>query len=420
MAIALAITILAAYIFSIVALTRIYRFKTDFKRTDGLILIIVIISALLLLSAVLVPLATTSFLAQRIVDASHMRGLSMALSEYSSENNDQLPPADSWCDYLIRDMDINPLLFISPITDAIEGESAYALNQYAAGMKFSEIPPDMVLLFMVKVPDKGVERTFPVTSREFAKYENGEEEYVHERSWNQVGGPEILGMDRYLEEGCNIAFTDGIVRYFKLEQLPNLRWKPDGQVEFPAELTALINHEYTYPKLLLFGLGTVVILTALVILVKTWKAKHTLFILSIGAVSTVTGLIFSGLAETLYIKIQAHIPGFTAGVIGGLLTGLCYAAFLSSRPESFRAQRGFIGYAASTGMVAGIICSCIVHLAIMLANHSGQGFGLVAGLPFGVGAGAVLGWISGEILKKRTPIPATANQPQMEVADETA
>jgi len=58
----------------------------------------------------------------------------------------------------------------------------------------ADAPPDMVLLF----------ETHP--------------------GWNQSGGPEILTTENHQDDGCNILFADGHVRFVRTRDLNDLKW----------------------------------------------------------------------------------------------------------------------------------------------------------------------------------------------------
>ena len=49
-------------------------------------------------------------------------------------------------------------------------------------------------------------------------------------------------------------------------------------------------------------------------------------------------------------------------------------------------------------MMTGIICSTLVHLALIIVNEETNFFGILIGIPYGIFAGAVLGFISGWIV----------------------
>ena len=62
-------------------------------------------------------------------------------------------------------------------------------------------------------------------------------------------------------------------------------------------------------------------------------------------------------------------------------------------------QTLFGWFATSVGMATGVLCSTLVHLALMIVNQIANPFGIVIGIPFGAFAGAILGFIGGMAVK---------------------
>ncbi|MHC4574169.1 MAG: hypothetical protein ACYS76_08565 [Planctomycetota bacterium] len=131
----------------------------------------------------------------RLVSGTDLKGLGLALSAYARDYDGRYPPADKWCDVLIRGYKVPPDIFVWDQSDAVIGESSYAMNKSVAGRKPSELPGDVVVLFETK------------------------------GGWNQSGGPEILSTENHKGKGCNILFNDGSVRFVKTGQLDALKWK---------------------------------------------------------------------------------------------------------------------------------------------------------------------------------------------------
>ena len=172
-------------------------------------------------------------IAKRIVCATNLKGLGTAFLVYANDNNDELPTPENWCDLLISKVDTYPKSFICSATDVIEGESSYALNENVAGMKLSEIPEDVVLLFETSISQSETERDYPITSRKYFKdnpdwFDHYDESMkVRKSRWNQVGGPEILVINNHRQvKGCNILFADGHVEFVDDDEIENLRWEP--------------------------------------------------------------------------------------------------------------------------------------------------------------------------------------------------
>jgi prepilin-type processing-associated H-X9-DG protein len=191
-------------------------------------------AVLLLLPAafILPPLGTVGPRARRVVCATNLKGLGTSFVVYANEYNDELPTFENWCDLLISKVDIHPYSLMCSATDVFEGESSYALNKNVTGMKLSEIPEDVILMFETNISQYETERNIPIISRKYFKdnpdyFEDYDESLkVLEKRWNQVGGPETLTTENHQGRGCNILFADGHAEFVKTEDIPNLRWKP--------------------------------------------------------------------------------------------------------------------------------------------------------------------------------------------------
>jgi prepilin-type processing-associated H-X9-DG protein len=196
---------------------------------------IMALGALLLLlpaAFILPPLGAAGPRARRVVCATNLKVLGTAFNIYANEYNDQLPTNENWGDILITKMDVSTKTFVCPSTGVVEGESSYAMNENVAGMKLSEIPKKVVLLFETRLGQSEEGRNFPITSRKYIiempyMLKSSDESYnVHEACWNQVGGAEILTMENHQGRGCNILFADGHAEFVKTQDIHNLRWKP--------------------------------------------------------------------------------------------------------------------------------------------------------------------------------------------------
>jgi len=164
------ILVLPAIICGIIALVKISGSNGSLKGTGyaitGIILpavMAVLLPFLAMFLAILMPaLNKAKDVSQRIVCATNLRGLSCAMTVYANDYNDQLPSADRWCDLLISKGNVSPKSLVCPDSDAVEGESSYAMNINVVGKKLTELPPDMVLLFETdtgKDPNGRTERT---------------------------------------------------------------------------------------------------------------------------------------------------------------------------------------------------------------------------------------------------------------------
>ncbi|MHC4215310.1 MAG: type II secretion system protein [Planctomycetota bacterium] len=131
-------------------------------------------------------------LAIRLVCGANMKGLHSAMTVYAHDNNDIYPSQETWCDLLIKYCKVTPNSFLCKGSEAIDGQSNYAMNPNCQPSS----PNDIVLLFETKP------------------------------GWNQQGGPELLTTENHNDKGSNILFNNGKVRFERTEELQTLKWKP--------------------------------------------------------------------------------------------------------------------------------------------------------------------------------------------------
>jgi hypothetical protein len=174
-------------------------------------------------------------IAQKQLCPTNLKGLGTAIIVYANDHNDLLPPADQWCDLLITEDDVSPKILFCPYSNAIEGESTYAININAAG-KEAGIPGDMVLLFET---DTGIDpngRTETLQNRPFFHFfqKQGYNEFdsikdnkVYPNRWNLSGGPEMLSTRCHDRKGCHVVFGDGHSSWVTAAEIPHLRWTAD-------------------------------------------------------------------------------------------------------------------------------------------------------------------------------------------------
>ncbi len=165
-----------------------------------------------------------------VVCGPNMRGLALAMVVYANDGKGALPPGDKWCDLLVGLHYVPLKQFVCRQSDAIEGESSYAINKYVAGKSLKGVPPDTVLLFET---DWGIDpngRTEPIRNRACYKMGSGialpRQRMVYKGRWNLAGGPEML-TTKYHGGSCPVVFVDASVKWVKTEDLPKLKFKPD-------------------------------------------------------------------------------------------------------------------------------------------------------------------------------------------------
>lgn len=187
--------------------------------------------------------------ASRVTCGARLAGLSKTIALYAYEHNSYLPDANQWCDLMILEAEATTKTFICPDSDAVLGESSYALNKYIAGKKIDEVSPDVVLVFETDFGKSKAGRNSTISSR-YCYQEmrakggnlsmfgnNPEKKKVYKDRWNQVGGPEILTADHYKGEGANTTFVDGHTGFIPKAEFGKLNW--GNKIADPNSKTAV-------------------------------------------------------------------------------------------------------------------------------------------------------------------------------------
>jgi hypothetical protein len=377
---------IAAPVAGILALVKINRSNDVLCGTGRANLVIVVSLLPLVIFAGMPALNRSTLQAKDVLCKNNLHQLGLVFKVYAEDHNDTLPEAENWCDSFMADPKFDLDIFVCGISGAKTGESSYAMNVNVKGLKYSELPGDMVLLFE-------------------AKYEKSRSNEVDKTRWNQVGGPELLSVDNrgIGERGCNILFADGDVRFIELDSMAEQRWKVEGEIDFPSHLFEVEEVEVTVTRLILLWIsGIVLLIGACLILWKHRVITHFGFVIFMGAVSAGVGCFFGLLSEIMHVAGYAYdfgaSPGMITGGICGLLVGMCYGAVLANTTSEIKTRSGFRGYAVSTGMAAGMICSTIVHLMLMILYGEKTPESIIGGMPFGVIAGNILGYFASLIL----------------------
>jgi prepilin-type processing-associated H-X9-DG protein len=196
------LTSLVGLVLGIVALVRINKSQGQL-RGQGLAIAGTAISAVFLLlvpisAAMLLPaLSKAKQKAMGISCMNNVKQLNLGLIMYATDNKDQFPAGDAWCDALRPYLGGSTNAFICPL-----GESGqrchYALNSRLAGSSMKEIqaPAQTVLVFEI---DGG---------------------------WNVSGGRERLPASPRHTGAYVVGFVDGHVEIVRPARSQQLRWEP--------------------------------------------------------------------------------------------------------------------------------------------------------------------------------------------------
>ena len=170
------------------------------KKISGFTIIelLVVLAIIALLIGLFWPHGSSSRkLAIRLVCGSNMKGLHSAMTVYAHDNNDVYPTPDAWCDLLIKHCKVIPNSLLCKGSDAIDGQSNYAMNPNCQPSS----PNDIVLIFETK------------------------------GGWNQQGGPELLTTENHGGKGSNILFNNGTMKFIRTEELETLKWKAEPETK---------------------------------------------------------------------------------------------------------------------------------------------------------------------------------------------
>jgi len=224
--------IFAAIVLGIAAICRIAKNSSQVLGSTLAVVAIVIAAVMfILIASGIVP-----WPAHVAMCRSNMTGLYKAMLIYANDSggNWPFPSANNWCDLLVKYQYVAPRQFLCRESDAVPGESSYAVNDNVYDVNSAQRPADMVLLFETDLGRESSPRNWTLGRRQWyqkleainpkmvRKYHRNKK--VYKNRWNQHGGPEILSTEHHEGQGCFIVFANGRVKFIKTENLPKLRW----------------------------------------------------------------------------------------------------------------------------------------------------------------------------------------------------
>ena len=200
------ITAVIGLILGIVALGKINRSGGRLSG-NGLAIAGICVSAFMLLfsipitAAMLLPaLARAKSKAQTIGCMNNVKQLSLGLMMYANANGDKFPPADRWCDAILKDVG-SEKVFICPGASP-DSRCHYAFNQKLGGFSIAKIrsPGRTVMIF------------------------------ESDGGWNASGGRELMTQRPRHARACVVGFADGhvesLTEYQYRSRLAQLVWDP--------------------------------------------------------------------------------------------------------------------------------------------------------------------------------------------------
>ena len=163
---------------------------------SGISLVLVPIIAILA-AMLLTALARAKARAQTFACESNVKQLCLGVIMYAGDNNEQLPPANTWCDAISKYLGGSEKPFKCFAGDQSQ-RSHYAFNARLQGVRLGRIQsPNLTVLI-----------------------------FETDGGWNLSGGPELLlNKPRHISSVV-VGFADGHVEAVPLSRLGQLRWDP--------------------------------------------------------------------------------------------------------------------------------------------------------------------------------------------------
>jgi len=356
-AIVLLIVLIITFILGIDSLMQIKRSNGTLS-SNGYVIpaivtpLVIVLSAALTIPAIGVAINRSTF----IHESWGLRLLGETLTDYAKKHDGQFPESDKWCDVLRDSNEIDEWVF--GYRGDKEKTCDYAFNKDAVKLGM-DAPNNMVLLF------------------------------DSEPGWNQVGGIELLRKDG--RGRINILFADNHKEIFRAKNVPYLRWKLEDSGNIPK---ADIAKPFT-----IAGVIVAIVFVWIFAHFRNYIKKYWIFALVLGIVSTGVGMLLGAMAEgALYAIGDDKGVGWIIGGITGFLVGICYVVILGQFFDNKKPEVSSVGYGTLSGIIAGAVCSTIVHSFLMICYEESSFANMLAGLGFGVVAGTILGWISSGII----------------------
>jgi len=334
--------------------------------SNGYVIPAIVTPVVIVLSAAL-AIPATGFAISRsffMHESREFRLLGEALTDYAKKHDGQFPEPDKWCDVLKDSNEIAEWAFGH--WGYKEQTCDYALNKDAATLGV-DAPNNMVLLF------------------------------DSEPGWNRAGGIELLRKDG--RGWINILFADNHQEIVREKDVAYLRWKLEDSGEIPK---ADIKKPLT-----IAGVIIATIFVWIFVHFRNYAKKYWIFALVLGVASTGVGMLFGSMAEgALYAVGDDKGVGWIIGGITGFLVGISYVPVIAKYFEDKKTEVSIVGYGTLSGIIAGAVCSTIVHAFLMICYEESSFANMIAGLGFGVMAGTLLGWISSGIIRfyKNKPV----------------
>jgi prepilin-type processing-associated H-X9-DG protein len=215
---------LPSLVFGIIALIRSIQSQGQKGKGFAIAGLVAPVVLVLLLIALMPVLFRVEVVAGRVVCGTNLKGLSVAMMVYVNDNNGRLP-TENWCDLLMEKAAVQPKYFVCPYSDDIEWESSYAMNKHIAGLKLSDVSPNVVLLFETDMGLESGPRGTSIRTRKHFEWDY--DEVVYKDRFNQLGRREDIVFSHtsfFGQPGCNIVFVDGHTEFVTEDRIADLQW----------------------------------------------------------------------------------------------------------------------------------------------------------------------------------------------------
>lgn len=278
------------------------------------------------------------------------------LKIYAEEHDGHWPDPNRWCDILSEQSHQHSII------RAKKGEIKLALNRHAVELGLS-MPNDMVLLFESKL------------------------------GWNQTGGIELL-TDNEKRDYILVLYGDGHSEVIRKQHAYFLRWKVSDTHSLPEIDTKT-------PKQTIIIISGILAILLFVLHVR-YLSHYWHWTLILGLFGTATGWLLGEAGEFLYVN-PLHIPrgiGQYYGLFSGLVAGVLFIMILGHFDQKLHRVCDLTGYATVLGAVTGILTGGFVHLLLMIHFQEYSWIALYTGTSCGLWAGTLLGWITGNLIRK--------------------
>ena len=372
------------------------------KKIWMILLIVIFIILAAIRDKYIEPVQKLNYDAYMIGGVIDIDGIWRCIHTHAGEHNGNIPDGDKWCDQIMASSDhmLNSLTNLG--TDCVPGESLYAFNKAASGMKLDELPDDLVLIFEVEAPENEGERNFPVEKRAFYadyEYKSNHTEMVYKDRWNISSGPERILLRPNLGS-ATIITAGNRPRRISYDKLHELRWDIEGtdySEIFRQKLQVWSkNRDLVISHSRKVVIGGRIILAIAIIFILLYNRLSLLSIIPVLVFSAIAGFFGSVLgrgSEYLYNYTVHYSIGEDIGLYCGIAAAICYSAIMLNIKFKEKHFGEFLYSSVGYGVLTGILSSSVVHVSIALAGGYKFLPNLVIGGFFGAGAGLVLGII---------------------------